>query len=174
MTNQDYMDLLERFSTGESTIRMNMEYGLVNKTNKVKVLRYFVSTTVFTYDSKDIYNPAPADCNVIEIMNDELIMLMPNIMDAYIAQNHTSMEIQDLYRINSIMKGNGGGIPNQHSMSQVRIPYYPDEAERFQRELMGEFVLYESHLKYVHKIVQDAHDDYKMKMNEIWDKTIIL
>lgn len=171
MTNQDYMDLLKRFACGESTTRMKVEYGTHSDE---MVIRYFVDTTAYTYKNNNVYDPPPADCNVIEIMNDELIMLAPNIMDAYIAQNHTAREIRDLYRLNAVQNSQGNPQPNQHSMSQIIVPYYKDEAERFQRELMGEFVLYESHLQYVHKIVQDAHDAYEIKMKEIWDKAIFL
>lgn len=173
MTNQDYMDLLKRFACGESTTEMKIEYYGNNNPREL-ILRYFVNTNVFDYSNNNVHDPAPIGCNVIEIMENELIMLMPNIMDAYIAQTHTSREIRDLSRLNAILQGAGNKIPNQHSSSQVRIPYYKDEAERFQRELMGEFVLYESHLQYVHKIAQDAHDAYETKMRETWDKAVIL
>lgn len=172
MTNQDYMDLLKRFACGESTTRMKVDYGAANNNNMI--IRYFVDTEVFHWNTKNPHDPGPADCNVIEIMDDELIMLLPNIMDAYIARNHTAREIRELYRLNAIQSGQGNRMENQFSHSQLRIPYYPDEAERFQRELMGEFVLYESHIQYIHKIVQNAHDAYERKMKQTWDKAIFL
>lgn len=171
MTNQDYMDILKRFACGESTTRMKVEYS--TDRNEM-VIRYFVDTGVYHWNTKNSLDPGPADCNVIEIMDGELIMLLPNIMDAYIAQNHTAREIRELYRLNAIHSGQGDRITNQFSHSQVSIPFYKDEAERFQRELMGEFVLYESHIQYIHKIVQDAHDAYEIKMRDTWDKAIFL
>lgn len=173
MTNQDYMDLLKRFACGESTTEMKIEY-FGDKNPREMILRYFVKTDVYNYNNGSDLDPAPMGCNVIEIMENDLIMLMPNIMDAYIAKNHTSREILELYRFNGIQKSHGNFLPNQHSNSQIRIPFYKDEAERFQREISGEFVLYESHLQYVHKIAQDAHVMYERKMKEVWDKAVFL
>ena len=170
MTNQDYMDLLKRFACGESTTEMKIEYFDTTNGEREVMLRYFVNTHVYDYNHID----GTRGCNVIEIRNNELIMLLPNVMDAYLTCKYTTREIVNLYRDNANLMEVGTVLPNQYSGSKIGIPYYKDEAERFQRELMGEFVLYESHLQYVHKIIQDAHDAYANKIRETWDKAIIL
>jgi|SRR6478609_817215 len=173
MTNQDYMDLLKRFACGESTTEMKIEYFGQNNPREL-MIRYFVNTDVYNVETGDLYQRGVTGCNVIEIMNNELIMLMPNVMDAYLTKTYTNSQLIRLYQDNARLMQAGTILANQHSGSQLRIPYYEDAAERFQRELTGEIVLYESHLQYVHKIVQNAHDAYETKMRETWDNAVIL
>ena len=105
----------------------------------------------------------------------ELQMLYPNVMDAFMTKTCTVQQIRDLHTYNmNLQKANNSKILNYRSYSRIAIPYYPDEAERFKRELQGEIVLYETHLKYVHNIVQECHDSYMKKMRETWDKAINL
>lgn len=172
MTNQDYMDLLERFSKGESTKTMQLSgaHGAVEN------IVYAVDTTVFSNpDMTKCMGTSPGHCPVIEIVNGELQMLYPNVMDAFMTKTCTVQQIRDLHTDNmNLQKANNSKVLNYRSYSRIAIPYYPDEAERFQRELHGEIVLYETHLKYVHNIVQECHDSYMKKMRETWDKAINL
>lgn len=157
MTNKEYMDLLEKYHDDPPKI-------LVTYSDKLDI-SVFINTENFSkLDKQNMGSwdlPGILDISIIEIVNGILYMPVPNIMDSLVTTGLSRSEHLRLIRNNvSLFKIEENRLPNHHNASQIKIPYYSDEAECFQRELMGEIVLYPTHVKYVEKIIEKAHSEY--------------
>lgn len=168
MTNQDYMDMLEKYAS--STDDNNKLVLTIDKNSSINIQ---VFTNDFYADTGNPFDGGMQEYPIISIIDGALIMPLPNIMDVLI-QKTSRRNITFVMRGNAEIIKAQGKEKNQMSASDLYIPYYENEDERFQAELSGEIVLYETHLKYVNSIVQNAHGNYKKRMQETWDKRIIL
>lgn len=159
MTNKEYMDLLEKYH--DSPVKIHIEYD----NDAEPVIRHTITTFDFVKkdQKKNIlgWTLTQSELNVIELVNGELCMPVPNIMDSMIETGLTSSEYLKLVKDNAALYRIGSNrLANSYTAHLIRLPYYEDEAECFQRELIGEMVLYHSHVKYVKKIIENAKKDF--------------
>ncbi|AZU98372.1 hypothetical protein SEPL_528 [Salmonella phage SE_PL] len=168
MTNQDYMDMLEKYAL--STDENNKLVLTIDENCSITIQ---VFTKDFYLDTGNPFDGGMQEYPIITILDGELLMPLPNIMDALIKKT-SRRNITFIMRGNAEIMSAQGKEKNQTSSSELRIPYYENEDERFQAELLGEIVLYETHLKYIDSLVQKAHDNYKQMMQKTWDNRIIL
>lgn len=153
MTNQEYMDVLEKYANHDVTVR------ILHKTGNLEI-EYAIETDDYGKISEmsSIFGTEKANIEIMLIKNSKLYMPVSNIMDVMLTRGLSHDEHRSLYRSNnSLYRIKENRMLNQISGNLLYIPSYEDEAESFQRELSGEIILYKSHIKYLHQIVENGY-----------------
>lgn len=168
MTNQEYMDILKKYAISDEPVQTEIK---TDRTGKTTIL-YRIQTFDYNYSNNTVGISTPL--NIIEIQNGKLIMYVPNVMDDFITLKSTYRTYSSIHNANEAMYLADGSPKNYINGSNMILPYYSSEEERFQAELMGEMILFDEYKQYVDLIVQKAHDNYKKIMKKTWDKRIVL